>query len=510
MREPSQKSLTEKLRKQEERLRLREERMAYVRGLPHLHGWKWYKWAREFFESTNRQNFLCAANQISKSSTQIRKCIHWATAKDLWPELWNHQPTQFWYLYPSQEVVNIEFELKWKQFLPKDEYKTHPVYGWKEIKDRGDIKGIRFNSGVFVFFRTYTKDTQHLQTGTVDAIFCDEELPEEHYDELIMRLSATDGYFHMVFTATLGQELWRLTMEPQKGEEEKFPQGAKWTVSLYECKTYEDGTLSHWTEEKIALVRARCKSHAAVLRRVYGRFVVEKGRKYPTFDASKHVKPRHPLPSNWLIFGGVDPGSGGAKGHPAAICFVAVRPDFRAGRVFLGWRGDGITTTTGDVVEKFMAMKAENSLAPIAQSYDWASKDFLEIASRMGESFAPANKSHEKGEEVLNTLFKFDMLAIYEDAELSKLASELSTLRSETPKNHAKDDFIDALRYALMAIPWDFSALTIPESQREEIPEKELTPEEREIKERKSRFEQEENQEAQDEFDEWNHAYGTG
>lgn len=66
MREPSQKSLSEKLKKQEERLRLREERMAYVRGLPHLHGWKWYKWAREFFESTNRQNFLCAANQISK------------------------------------------------------------------------------------------------------------------------------------------------------------------------------------------------------------------------------------------------------------------------------------------------------------------------------------------------------------------------------------------------------------------------------------------------------------
>lgn len=91
---------------------------------------------------------------------------------------------------------------------------------------------------------------------------------------------------------------------------------------------------------------------------------------------------------------------------------MAVRPDFRADRVFLGWRGDGITTTTGDVVEKFMAMKAENSLAPIAQSYDWASKDFWEIASRMGESFAPANKSYEKGEEVLNTLFKFDMLAI--------------------------------------------------------------------------------------------------
>ena len=57
-----------RIKEMEERIKLRE-------GLPFLHGWKWYSWARAFFESQNQVNLLCAANQISKSSTQIRKAL---------------------------------------------------------------------------------------------------------------------------------------------------------------------------------------------------------------------------------------------------------------------------------------------------------------------------------------------------------------------------------------------------------------------------------------------------
>lgn len=35
--------------------------------LPHLYGQKFYPWSREFFESRNRMNLLCAANQIGKA-----------------------------------------------------------------------------------------------------------------------------------------------------------------------------------------------------------------------------------------------------------------------------------------------------------------------------------------------------------------------------------------------------------------------------------------------------------
>src|SRR6185295_15948148 len=75
-------------------------------NLPHIYGFPWYSWAKDFFDSTNRFNFLCAANQISKSSTQIRKAIHWATEKSLWEGLWpGRNVSQFWYLYPTRPVA---------------------------------------------------------------------------------------------------------------------------------------------------------------------------------------------------------------------------------------------------------------------------------------------------------------------------------------------------------------------------------------------------------------------
>lgn len=431
--------------KRQRELELLKQKIELQEGLPFLHGWPWYTWAHEFFTSTNRMNFLCAANQVSKSSTQIRKCIHWATAQDLWPILWRRRPVQFWYMYPSSKVANAEFLTKWSQFLPRGKFKDDPYYGWKAEYSKGDIVAIHFNSGVHVFFKTYKQGAEDLQTGSVDALFLDEELPEELWDELAMRVNATDGYIHMVFTATLGQDFWRQTMEPRDDETERFPTAKKWTVSLYDSQHYMDGAPSIWTDEKIAQVKAKCKTHAEFLKRVMGRFILVGGKKYEAFDATRHMKPKHPVPKDWLIWEGVDIGGGGedinSKTHKAAICFVAVRPDFRAGRVFLGWRGDGVTTTAGDVFQKHLAMKREYKLKPIRQLYDWANKDFGTIAARAGEPFEKADKGHDKGEDIINTLFKNDMLFIYEDAELAKLAGELSTLLKTTAKNKAKDDF---------------------------------------------------------------------
>ena len=103
------------------------------------------------------------------------------------------------------------------------------------------------------------------------------------------------------------------------------------------------------------------------------------------------------------------------------------------------------------------------------------------------------------------------MLFIYEDEELMKLAGELASLKKNANKRTAKDDFSDALRYAVTKIPWDWTAITGSASDLDEKPEEPLTPMQREIKERREAFETQNNEEAQriqDEFDEWNDAYG--
>lgn len=515
-----------------EKLELAKQELAQLKresDLSFLYGWKWYKWARLFFESTNKVNLLCAANQISKSSTQIRKCIHWATAQDMWPELWHEmvwkrQPLQFWYLYPTKGQANAEFELKWKPFLPSGEMKDDPYYGWKVEKKQGDVVAIHFNCGSHVFFKTYAQDASALQTGTCAAIFCDEELPVEIYEELMFRISATNGYFHMVFTATIGQDFWRRAMEPEHGEKEELADAFKQTVSLYEALEYEDGTKSPWTLERIRQIEARCSTDGEIQKRVFGKFIVVGGLKYAAFDIKRHKKPKHKIPLSWFVYEGVDLGGGKSNdlakntrpAHKAAIVFIAVSPDYRRGRVFLAWRGDGVTTTAGDVFQKHQKLVKENKLRITQKWYDYSSKDFGEIAQRAGDAFEKAEKSHEIGEDVLNTLFKNDMLYIYDDdPELAKLCLELATLKKNENKRNAKDDLADALRYGVTKIPWDWSILTGRKSDdsESEAPEAQLTPMQREMQARRKSFEEGDDRDrerVQAEFDEINDQLESG
>lgn len=419
---------------------------------------------------------LTAANQISKSSTQIRTVVEWATNKNLWRELWpdlidGQAPNLFWYFYPDKLTAEQEFETKWKQFLPRDT--EHPEYGWKSSVNGGH-RTIRFNSGVNVYIRTYGQDIFNLQSGSVYALFADEEMPVEYYDELSKRLLATNGYFRMVFTATLGQELWRRAMEPTAEEtaegKEFLPFAWKKTVSLYDSVTYHDGSASPWTPEKIAFAEAMCSSELEVQKRIHGRFIVVGGRKYPNFDSKKHYCKKHPYPDSWSLYIAVDHGAGEKdegvevskhtpKRHPSGIIHLLVSPDRRKGRVVKAWRGDGIRTTQGDLVEKHIRFK-QGSRKPTQQIYDWSATDFFTIAVGEGESFTRADKSHEKGEDLINLLFKHGALLLEEgDGEIMKLGGELSSLQNKTNKRVAKDDLIDPLRYIVCAVPWDIEGI---------------------------------------------------
>lgn len=463
------------LEKRREALKIEKARLKHE--LPHLYGFKWYRWARAFFESTNRMNLLTAGNQLTKSSTLIRKNIHWATAKNLWPKLWpkHPNPRQFWYLYPSADTATAEFQQKWvPEFMPKcgqfigEKFKEeciHPVYGWKAIYDKKKIVQIVWTSGVTIYFHAYTKDVMNLQASSVHMISADEELPEAYYSELTFRRAAVDGYWNMVFTATRNQMLWMLAMEGE-GELEKFPNAFKLQVGARDCFFYEDGSEGHMNEAKVRVLESECKSQAEIDRRVNGKFVTEIGRKYPTFDPRRHFVKPFAIPKNYTYYGAVDPGSGGAGGHPTGMGIIAVSPDYRKGYVIRGWRGDGIDTTAGDALNKFLDLRGDLPMA--MQIYDQGCKDFFTIASRIGESFTPADKSHETGENVIGTLFKNDMLYIFDTPELRKLGIELLTVMKNTPKRQCKDDLIDgALRYPATSIPWDWGLLQKLPSEEE-------------------------------------------
>lgn len=464
----------ELVRLSNEELLLQEQRLAVEQDLPHLYGWKFYKWSRAFFESTERENLLCAANQISKSSTQIRKAIHWATATDIWPKLWPRRPLQFWYFYPTYQVATIEFKKKWvPEFLPRGTMIEHPQYGWRPEWKNGVIVAIHFKTDVSIYFKTYAMDAMDLQSGSVDAMFLDEECPEDLLAELQMRLTAKGGYFHAVFTPTLGQEIWRCAFEERGKKNETYKGAFKQQVSMFDCLFYEDGTRSPWTLEAIQRAMNACKSDAQVQRRVYGRCVSDEGLKYASFNRAKNVIPEDPEgpPKAWDIFVGADVGSG-EDNHPSAVTFVAVNPQRTRGIVFKGWRGDDVVTTASDVVHRVVMMSAGLHIGRIF--YDYSSRDFYTIAAGMDLSVEAAEKSHSVGEQVLNVLFRNQLLSIYDSPELDPLCVELTTLKASTPKRNAKDDYCDSLRYAVTKIDWDWSILNVKATIVEAKPKTEI------------------------------------
>jgi len=285
-------------------------------------------------------SYLCDIHNVvtHNSSTAIRKNIHWATSPDLWPELWpglpkNGVPNLFWYFYPNLSTATTEYETKWQFFLPKNEFKDHPVYGWKEEWEKGYIHAIRFNSGVYLQFKTYTMKVKDIQASSVYLVTCDEEMPVEFLAEIKSRLNATDGYLLSVFTATLGQMHWQMTMEPPTPKDELHRDALKLQVSLYDSQVYEDGSVSPWTNAKIERAKANCPTEAEVQRRIYGRFVKSHGLKFEAFSIENNLTESVKIPPNWKIFEGVDIGSGGQSGHPAAVAFIAVSSDNKQGRV---------------------------------------------------------------------------------------------------------------------------------------------------------------------------------
>src|SRR5690606_29256011 len=237
------------------------------------------------------------------------------------------------------------------------------------------------------------------------------------------RRIAMNGYFRMVFTATIGQQLWYDAMEKRGTPQEKFPTAKKMSISMYDCMFYEDGAPSHITEEYIKKAIAMCKTEAEVQKRVMGRFAVEEGLKYASFSRKNNVVRRAQVPISWPVYVGVDIGSGG-EGHPASIVMVAVSPDYTNAVVFAGWRGDKDENTTDtDIFDKLNYLLDREGVVgrTAAIFYDYHSKNFGLICERKGLSVLKADKSHETGASVLNVLFKNERLQIFDILELQGL-----------------------------------------------------------------------------------------
>jgi len=440
-------------------------------GLPHIYLHPLYPWQEEYMNETNRQCWLTCANQIGKSSAQIIKCLKLATDRSLWKKFFPvRDPSTFYYFYPKKATATVEFHEKWKKtYLPKGAMKTDPVYGWKEDIRQKDIHSIAFNSGVTVYFMSY--EMKDMQAVTVDAMFCDEEIPEDLYPEINARLFATNGPFSCVFTATIGQD-WTKRIIEGTGRDRVFPDSWRRQVSMYDCQFYTDGSATKFTDGFIDRIKKSLPNDIEIQRRVFGKFVIIGGLVFPEYSMDRHFTKGHIINSSWLIYAGIDMGSGGEEkeNHPAAISFVAVNPEHTQGRIFKTWRGDYVRTTATDILDKYIELSKGMNVVRAVYDYAGQGVDFGTIAVSRGIPVQRADKrQREEGIDLMNVLWKNNLLKIYDYTDGKKLSNELVTLKHETSKTKAKDDLIDSAKYIIRDIPWDWSVLNMPELERVNI-----------------------------------------
>ncbi len=377
---------------------------------------KLYKWQLEFFYSALRISLLVAANQIGKSSIQIIKALNLAMRPELWSRYFKRRrPRMFLYYMPDSKTMDVEFEEKWiKTYLPTEEIKNHPQWGWKVEYDkptkREGVRSLTFNgTGITIYFRYYSQLPSRLQAVTADLVLLDEECPKDHWDELMVR-SQTFGMVSMVFTATIGSDYLFQAMMLQGSKRELFPDAWKKMISLYDCIHYADGTPSGiYTKERIEKeIIPTYSSQAEIDKRVFGKFVKTEGLLYQEFAEERNTC-SYVVNRDWRWVAGLDFGSGGKWGHPSAICFCQVSPCYSMARVVRTFHSGQQKFTQGDLLEKY---KALSKGLEIEAYYDWSASDLGELAAREGVMLLKAQKSHEIGIPLLNVLFKNNQLLI--------------------------------------------------------------------------------------------------
>jgi phage terminase large subunit-like protein len=424
--------------------------------LPHLYGFPWYKWAWDFFTSTNEFNFICAANQISKSSTLIRKIILFATAveiwKDLWPGLKKDAPNPFWYFHVSQGLMTDEFEEKWiPEFLPRGEMKNHETFGWEVKYSYQKVSSLTFNSGVKISFKSYEQKAKIQQGGSVYYVACDEELPAERFEELDQRRSATNGYFDMVFTATIGQRFWWRAIEGT-GRKETFKDAFKQQISKRDCLTYMDGSPSIWTEEKIRREEERCRNETQKLVRIEGRFIRDFNVLLPSFSWANTIKATGLEEGNTYGLVYVSPETG-----YAAILALKVNDTHDKAEVVDCHYFEDKDVSSVEMYVVFAAFAERHGFTNCWCNVE--GKDFIEIAKNREPYVTPMKMPKFQSAKMMNSLFKYNVLSIVKNSEMAEDFIYQLQNADKDDDNFKETEMVGALVLGCSQIPWQFSKI---------------------------------------------------
>ena len=397
-----------------------------------------------------------AGNQLGKTLSGAMEAAYHSTG--LYPDWWEGarftQENVGWVTGESGELIRdtvqkllvgrmqIEGDIG-SGTIPKD--KIIEVVRSNGVKDLLDHVKVRHLNGKvsLIFLKSREKGRAKLQGETIDWVWHDEEPDQDIYTECLTRTNkGQNGQFSF------------MTFTPLKGMTDVVNQFYS-EPSRYQhltMMTIED--VAHYTAEEKAQIIASYPEHEREARSK-GIPILGEGRIFPISESQISVTP-FSIPAYWPRIKGLDLGT---YDHPTACAFLAYDRDHDCIYLYNGWKASKKT-----ISEEAVLINKLNDWVPVSWPHD-ALKHDKNTKSTIRDLYADCdvNMLDERatfpdgGNSVEMGLFDIlDRMVTNRFKVFSQVESFWEEFRVYHRKDgkvvKARDDFLDAVRYAVMMI----------------------------------------------------------
>ena len=397
-----------------------------------------------------------AGNQLGKTYSGAQEAAFHATG--LYPDWWEGarftQKNVGWVTGESGELIRdtvqklllgriqIEEEIG-TGAIPKnhiiDIVKTHGV---KDLADHVKVRHVAGGTSL-IFFKSREKGRAKLQGETIDWVWHDEEPDQEIYTECLTRTNrGQNGQFSF------------MTFTPLKGMTDVVNQFYSEPTAYQSLTMMTIQDVDHYTQEEKDQIVSSYPEHEREARSK-GIPILGSGRVYPVAESLISCVP-FSIPDHWPRIKGID---FGVFDHPSACAYCAYDPDNDVFYVYNGWKAAKKTIT-----EEAMLINKLHKWVPVAWPHDGLKHDkntketlrdlyAAEEVNMLDEraTFEDGGNSVEAG--LMDTLDRMRTGRFKVFANVEFFFEEFRLYhRKEGRIVKERDDFLDAVRYALMML----------------------------------------------------------
>lgn len=455
--------------KQDELLKLLEEESLY-RETHQLEYYKPYPKQIEFHNTLKRERLFMAGNQLGKTKAGAGEVAHHLIGE--YPSWWRGRtfktPVTWWAAGESGESTrnSIQTLLFGKPgqigtgAIPKDKIVDVKMSrGVADLIDYAVIqsaaKGVRALDKSFIYLKSYGQGREKWQAATIHGVWFDEEPDLDVYSEGVTRTNKYSGPIIVTFTPLKGKsDVVMRYMSP----DEKDKGANQRAIIKMGINDVPDAPVGHYTaEQKIQIVNSYPEHERDA--RAYGEPFLGSGRVFDIPEEQIRCAP-FPIPKHYKRLVGLDFGWGD---HPTAAVWIAHDPDTDNIYVYDGYRSKEVGISTH--ASAIRARERDSGEIRVAWPHDGLQKDkssgiavaHLYRSERLDLIHEHAQYPDDRGNGVeasvadLYLRFKTGRLKIF--ASVPYFFDEYRDYhRKDGVIVKERDDFISALRYAVMML----------------------------------------------------------